>query len=99
MLEEEKTTPNRKQVLIQVFVPEDIVEDVLLDLQKRGVGVRTGSGVSVISTTVNYFAKEESVAAVNESAVDISKHTKEAHIDKFYNSIRSRLIVAEVIKR
>ena len=94
-----KEEKNGKQILIQVFVSEDLVEDVLLELQKRGVGVRRGSGVSVISTVVNYFAKEETEEASIEQSVDTSKHTKEAHIDKFYNSIKSRLIVAEVIKR
>ena len=48
---------------------------------------------------VNYFAKEETEEAHKEQSVDAAKHTKEAHIDKFYNSIKSRLILAEVIKR
>eukprot|EP00092_Neocalanus_flemingeri_P016431 GFUD01017781.1.p1 GENE.GFUD01017781.1~~GFUD01017781.1.p1 ORF type:complete len:216 (+),score=65.45 GFUD01017781.1:28-675(+) len=89
------------KILIQIFVPEDIVEDILLGLQKTGLGAEENSGVSVIPTIVNYFAEEQREETGRVTSVEDSSagHTKEDHIDKFYNSIRSRLVVAEVIKR
>ena len=96
---ESENSPKERLILLQVFIPEDIIEDVLLGLQKIGVGVEKGSGVSVISTVVNYFADEENEEASRVASVDSHNNTKEDHIDKFYNSIRSRLVVAEVIKR
>ena len=92
---EENSSEKLKQVLIQVFVPEDVVEDVLLELQKSGVGVSARSGVSVVATAVNYFAREETEDETKRQSVDV----KEDKVDRFYNSIKSRLIVAEVIKR
>merc|ERR1719317_447000 len=92
---EENSSEKLKQVLIQVFVPEDVVEDVLLELQKSGVGVSARSGVSAVATAVNYFAREETEDETKRQSVDV----KEDKVDRFYNSIKSRLIVAEVIKR
>ena len=38
------------KVLVQVFVPETKVEEVLLGLQRSGVGVIAGTGFSLIPT-------------------------------------------------
>ena len=37
-------------VLLQVFLPENKVEDVLLGLQRSGVGLIAGTGFSLIPT-------------------------------------------------
>ena len=89
-------------VLIQIFVPEVILEDILIGLQKCGVGVVAGTGLSLIPTVVNYFGEDgdqpdySSPQTTTQHSISSSK---EYRIDKFYKSIKSRLIVAEVIKR
>eukprot|EP00092_Neocalanus_flemingeri_P095053 GFUD01120915.1.p1 GENE.GFUD01120915.1~~GFUD01120915.1.p1 ORF type:complete len:609 (+),score=97.80 GFUD01120915.1:35-1861(+) len=90
-------------ILIQIFVPELILEDILIGLQKCGVGVVTGTGLSLIPTVVNYFGEDGDVPDYSSPQTStqhsISTNAKEYRIDKFYKSIKSRLIVAEVIKR
>jgi len=91
-------------VLIQIFVPEHILEDILIGLQKCGVGVVTGTGLSLIPTVVNYFGEDGdqpdySSPQTSTTRSISSNNNKELRIGKFYRSIKSRLIVAEVIKR
>ena len=93
-------------VLIQIFVPELILEDILIGLQKCGVGVVTGTGLSLIPTVVNYFGEDVNGDQPDYSSPQTSttrsissNNNKELRIGKFYRSIKSRLIVAEVIKR
>lgn len=93
-------------ILIQIFVPELILEDILIGLQKCGVGVVTGTGLSLIPTVVNYFGEDVdgdqpdySSPQTSTTRSITSNNNKELRIGKFYKSIKSRLIVAEVIKR
>jgi len=95
------TTSN---ILIQIFVPELILEDILIGLQKCGVGVVAGTGLSLIPTVVNYFGEDNDQPDYTSPQTSTtrsitSNNNKELRIGKFYRSIKSRLIVAEVIKR
>jgi len=98
----EENKSEEANVLIQIFVPELILEDILLGLQKCGVGVVNGTGLSLIPTVVNYFGEEDDqpdYSSPQTSTQHSVNSSKEYRIDKFYRSIKSRLIVAEVIKR
>jgi len=89
-------------ILIQIFVPELILEDILIGLQKCGVGVVTGTGLSLIPTVVNYFGEDNDEPDYSSPQTTTQRSissSKEYRMDKFYKSIKSRLIVAEVIKR
>lgn len=108
------------RVMLQVFVPEEDLENILIGLQKCGVGVVAGTGFSLLPTSVNIFGEDDPVLTPSVSkqssgqdCVDgpdsiqtydsvtstTSKAFKQYKIEKFYKSIKSRLIVAEVIKR
>jgi len=111
------------RILLQIFVPEKDLENILIGLQKAGVGVVAGTGFSLLPTTVNIFGEDEASSntsvthshsqSSHDSGVDTvdggqgAKHDtshnphpfKQYKIEKFYRSIKSRLIVAEVIKR
>ena len=78
----------------------------MIGLQKCGVGVVTGTGLSLIPTVVNYFGEDVdgdhpdfSSPQTSTTRSITSNNNKELRIGKFYKSIKSRLIVAEVIKR
>ena len=98
-------------MMIQLYVPDDVLEDFCLALQKCGVGVVPETGFSVLPTSVNIFSGEtqSSLEDVDGSAKKEAekknvkkKFSKSASVngmEKFYKSIKSRLIVAEVIKR
>ena len=117
-----KTESNKKvngndeevRVLLQVFVPDSDLENILIGLQKCGVGSVAGTGFSLLPTSVNMFGEEEAAATDTVDAAggddhkkvdnqssfhSISGPFKQYKIEKFYRSIKSRLIVAEVIKR
>ena len=90
----------KSEILIQAFVPDSIVEDLLLKLQTIGVGLKEGSGFSVVPTSVSYYFTDGNTEEANRvKSVDATKNAKETYVNRFYDSIKSRLIVAEVIKR
>jgi len=99
-----KTSDSNNNILIQIFVPEIVLEDILIGLQKCGVGVEPGTGLSLIPTVVNYFGEEGDQVDYSSPQTSTtrsisSNNNKELRLGKFYRSIKSRLIVAEVIKR
>merc|ERR1712117_210756 len=116
-----KHNNNEVRVLMQIFVPDQDLENILIGLQKAGVGVVAGTGFSLLPTTVNIFGEDDSTSQQSkvdtvDSAIGASgtrnilktpaHHAstqstpfKQYKIEKFYKSIKSRLIVAEVIKR
>ena len=63
-----KTESNKKvngndeevRVLLQVFVPDSDLENILIGLQKCGVGSVAGTGFSLLPTSVNMFGEEVS---------------------------------------
>ena len=79
------------QTQLSFCVPFEEVENLVLELQNQGVGRLEQSSVSVIPASIHYSqgqgGKEKEDAA------------QEAKIDKFYSSIKSRLLVSEVIAR
>jgi len=79
------------QTQISFCVPFEEVENLLLDLQNQGIGSTDNSSVSVIPASIHYSLDQGSKE--NENAV------QEAKLDKFYSSIKSRLLVSEVIAR
>ena len=99
-----RSSTSDTNILIQIFVPEIILEDILIGLQKCGVGVEQGTGLSLVPTVVNYFGEEGdqpdySSPQTSTTRSITSNNNKELRLGKFYRSIKSRLIVAEVIKR
>ena len=96
--------------MIQLYVPDEVLEDFCIALQKCGVGVVPETGFSVLPTSVNIFSGEnqsrsegvDGPAREAEKKNVKKKFYKSASVngmEKFYKSIKSRLIVAEVIKR
>ena len=101
--------------LLHVFVPDDVCEKFCINLQENGVGEVYGTGFSVLPTSFNVFGRGAAEEEEEEDEMDDIKMNKKAHkkkistqksmtekkhrIEKFYRSIKSRLIVAEVIKR
>lgn len=102
------------RVLLQVFVPDSDLENILIGLQKCGVGSVAGTGFSLLPTSVNMFGEEDDKADTvdggnmaedtikvdsQSSCNSITGPFKQYKIEKFYKSIKSRLIVAEVIRQ
>jgi len=79
------------QTQISFCVAFEEVENLLLDLQNHGIGRVEHSSISVIPASIHYSLDQGSKE--NENAA------QEAKLDKFYSSIKSRLLVSEVIAR
>lgn len=73
-------------------MPSELVEETIILLQKEGVGHAKDSSISVVPASIH--CQEED----NERKAN-SELENEAKMDKFYNSIKSRLHVAEVMAR
>ena len=110
--EEKEKEEEGPYVMIQLYVPDEVLENFCIALQNCGVGVVPETGFSVLPTSVNIFSGENQSKTED---VEVDGPTKEAEkknfkqkfyksvsvngMEKFYKSIKSRLIVAEVIKR
>jgi uncharacterized hydrophobic protein (TIGR00341 family) len=79
------------QTQISFCVPFEDVETLLLELQNQGVGRMDNSSVSVVPASIH--CSQDQGYKERENAV------QEAKLDKFYSSIKSRLLVSEVIAR
>ena len=105
--------PSLQQDYLQVSfcVPSNRLEAVLLLLQRRGFGHHANSSVSVLPTQVHFGAVED-VAKVRPSDSKRERdaegeggnETEQSPSDQdegwfFYQSIKSRLLVAEVVAR
>ena len=97
-------------MMIQLYVPDEVLEDFCIALQKCGVGVVPETGFSVLPTSVNIFSgqnQSRTEGGNGETREAEKKNVKKKFckspsingMEKFYKSIKSRLIVAEVIKR
>ena len=101
--------PSGPSVFLQLFVTDDILENFCIALQKCGVGVVRGTVISVIPTSVSIFNNNEEQEEAQKETLPVRKkklsnqksqsQASKHKIEKFYKSIKSRLIVAEVIKR
>ena len=103
---DEESKPESPYVMMQLYVPDDILEDFCLGLQGAGVGAVPDTGFSVLPTSVNIFSaeqrSEDQVVDGPQKQKNVKKKTSFSsanRIEKFYKSIKSRLIVVEVIKR
>ena len=110
---DEESKPESPYVMMQLYVPDDILEDFCLGLQGAGVGAVPDTGFSVLPTSVNIFSgnqedkeeanggerKEDSSKKNVKKRISFYKSSSVNRIEKFYKSIKSRLIVAEGIKR
>ncbi|XP_023322708.1 uncharacterized protein LOC111697066 isoform X1 [Eurytemora carolleeae] len=82
---------DNKQVLFTFVVPYDLVEAVLLEFQNQGIGSTGESTISVVPSGIHFSTQEN---------YDIdSKEEEDDDFEKFYTSVKSRLLVAEVIAR
>ena len=73
---------------LRFCITSSYVEQVLCELQAIGVGRVPGSSMSVLPLSIHYSPCTEQV-----------KTESREKLDKFYASIKSRLIVAEVVAR
>jgi len=86
-----QTSSNKKQVLFTFCVPFGLVEAVLLEFQNQGIGQHGDSTISVVPASIHYSTHELPNVRRRES--------QDAKFDRFYSSVKSRLLVAEVIAR
>ena len=80
---------DKKQTQISFCVCFDQVEDLLLELQNNGIGQVDHSSISVFPSSIH-------VSPDNEDSKEPEPATAEAKMDKFYSTIKSRLLVSEV---
>eukprot|EP00095_Tigriopus_kingsejongensis_P011013 snap_masked-scaffold1087_size63509-processed-gene-0.3 protein:Tk11013 transcript:snap_masked-scaffold1087_size63509-processed-gene-0.3-mRNA-1 annotation:"conserved hypothetical protein" len=102
---------NGKYILFIFCVSDSRTETVLIRLQKHGVGNNEHTSISVIPSAIQVRGENvlEEAEEENEHAPlgkrmstksDRSEMSKlEVKVEKFYNSIKSRMLVAEVIGR
>lgn len=83
---------DKKQTQFSFSVPFEEVENLLIELQNNGIGRVDDSSVSVFSASVHYNSADKGPKESDSAE-------QEAKLDKFYSSIKSRLLVSEVIAR
>jgi len=83
-----ETTENKAYASLRFCIASSYVEQVLCELQSIGIGRVPGSSMSVLPLSIHYSPSSE-----------IEKKETKERLDKFYASIKSRLIVAEVVAR
>jgi len=83
-----ETTENKAYASLRFCIASDYVEQVLCELQSIGIGRVPGSSMSVLPLSIHYSPSSE-----------IEKKETKERLDKFYASIKSRLMVAEVVAR
>jgi len=76
---------------ISFSVPLDQVELLLLELQSQGVGHTKGSSLTVLPASIHCSLTEK-----KQMEGEIERQDK---MNKFYSSIKSRLLVSEVVAR
>ena len=82
---------DKTQTQISFCVPFESVESLLLDLQNLGIGRTENTSISVIPASLHH-SPDQGETLTDEAA-------EEARLDKFYSTIKSRLLVSEVIAR
>jgi hypothetical protein len=64
---------------------------MLLDLQTLGIGHKENTSVSAIPASLHH--------SLDKGSEKYEEAVQEAKLDKFYSTIKSRLLVSEVIAR
>lgn len=82
---------DKTQVLFSFCVPYDLIELILLEFHNQGIGQTSESSISVVPSSVHYSTHPPPVLDEAEN--------QDAKMDRFYSSVKSRLLVAEVIAR
>ena len=88
-------TSDKKSAQISFCVPFDDVENLLLELQNNGIGIADNSSITVFPASV--FVSDELKKRKDSSSTENVDTTN--RIDKFYTSVKSRLMVMEVMSR
>ena len=83
---------DKKQTQISFCVSFDQVEDLLLELQNNGIG-------QVEQTSISVFPSSIHVSLDRQEDNNTQETVAEAKMDKFYSTIKSRLLVSEVMAR
>lgn len=108
-----QNTGSGQYLLYSFCVPEDKTETILICLQRHGIGSNAQSSISLMTSPVQlgeelflddpeeiFQESDEKNAKRHSTKSDRSETSKlEQKVDKFYNSIKSRMLVAEVVAR
>ncbi|XP_059088808.1 uncharacterized protein LOC131884929 [Tigriopus californicus] len=108
-----QNTGSGQYLLYSFCVPEDKTETHLICLQRHGIGSNARSSISLMTSPLQlgeelfledpeeeFQESKEKNAKRHSTKSDRSEASKlEQKVDKFYNSIKSRMLVAEVIAR
>lgn len=78
-------TEDRQHGCLRFCIPSSLVEQALCELQCVGVGRQRGTSLSVLPLSMHF------------APLTVKSEENKVKLDKFYASIKSRLIVAEVI--
>ena len=86
------SSSDRQQTQFSFSVQFDLVEDLVIELQNNGLGQLENTSLSVFPASIHVSEDTRIKPEKSESVI-------EEKMDKFYSSIKSRLLVSEVIAR
>ena len=86
------SSTDRQQTQFSFSVQFDQVEDLVIELQNNGLGQLENTSLSVFPSSIHVSEDTRVKPEKTESVI-------EEKMDKFYSSIKSRLMVSEVIAR
>ena len=79
------SSTDKMQTQFSFFVPFDVVEDLILELQNNGLGQLDNTSLSVFPSSIHVSEDTRAKPEKTESVI-------EDKMDKFYSSIKSRLV-------
>ena len=83
------STADKMQTQFSFFVPFDVVEDLILELQNNGLGQLDNTSLSVFPSSIHVSEDTRAKPEKTESVI-------EDKMDKFYSSIKSRLVPKQI---
>ena len=86
------SSSDNQQTRVSFSVQFDLVEDLVIELQNNGLGQLENTSLSVFPASIHVSEDTRIKPEKSESVI-------EEKMDKFYSSIKSRLLVSEVIAR
>ena len=86
----------RKKLIHSLLSRSSAAEDVLHQLRQAGIGTDFSSSVTVLRSSLHYEGQEEQEQE-QEVVTKEEVGVVEDQVDRFYSSIKSRMMVGEVI--
>ena len=83
------STADKMQTQFSFCVPFDLVEDLILELQNNGLGQLDNTSLSVFPSSIHVSEDTRAKPEKTESVI-------EDKMDKFYSSIKSRLVPKQI---